>query len=248
MNGRRATGMVGMRMADQHHLQPINAQLAQGRQHHALAQVAVATGRAGIVEQAVVARAQQHRQALPDIQLEHLDLALRQHLPGRPQRHQHQRPQPAQRHPTRQQQQQGAAADQQPGQQRQWLGNPGRLQLRQPSQQPKQQIQRPARQPQQRLTDARDWQQQRAEQCQRQHHNADPGHRDQVGQRRTQADRQAQSQHGRHQPDGDHPLRAGPGLPGPPAPKSVGETIDKHRDRRERQPEARQQAGQRLDQ
>ncbi|CAB5637688.1 Uncharacterised protein [Pseudomonas putida] len=242
------TGVVGMGVADQHQVQAAHPQLAQGRQHHPLAQVALAPGRPGVVQQVVMPSAQQHRQPLADVQLPDLDLAERHRLPGYPQRQQHYATQPAQWYATGHQNQQRTQAHQQPGPQRQNCWQPRRLLLRHQLQQPEEHIEQTSRQPEQCLPYPAQRQQQSAQQCQWQHGQADPGHRNKVGQRRTQAHRQARSQQYRQQADRNHPLRPRPGLPGPPAAQAGTEAIDKRGHGRERQPEPGQQRGQRLHQ
>ncbi|PAV73831.1 hypothetical protein WR25_20548 [Diploscapter pachys] len=116
---RRPAGMIGVTVADQHQVEVPDPQPAQGRQHHALAQVAVPVRRPGVVQQRVMTGTQQHRQALADIQLPHLHLPKGHLLTRRPQGQQHHRARQAQRHAPRQQQQQRAQRDQQPGPQRQ---------------------------------------------------------------------------------------------------------------------------------
>ncbi|MCY1431734.1 hypothetical protein D9M71_477100 [compost metagenome] len=61
-------------MADQQQVQPGQAQAAQGRHHHPLADVEGALARPRIVEERVLAGAHQHRQALPHVQ--HPDFRL----------------------------------------------------------------------------------------------------------------------------------------------------------------------------
>jgi len=106
VDGRSATGMVGMSMTDQHHIQLPHTQFMQGRQHHTLAQVTVTPRRACVVEQAVMTRAQQYRQALTNVQLPDLDLPMRYRIPRQPKGQQHDPAKAAKRHTTRQQQQQ----------------------------------------------------------------------------------------------------------------------------------------------
>ncbi|CAH0650860.1 hypothetical protein PSNVIR_05168 [Pseudomonas sp. Nvir] len=108
-------GMIGVGMADQHHVQVTHPQLAQGRQHHPLPQVAVAPRRPGVIQQVVMPSAQQHRQALANVQLPDLHLPERHRLARHPEGQQHHPAQPSQRHATGQQHQQSPQADQQPG-------------------------------------------------------------------------------------------------------------------------------------
>ena len=61
--------MVGIGMTEQHQVDAFNPQFVQRRQHHPLPQIEIAETWTGVVEQRVMTRADQDRQALTDIKL-----------------------------------------------------------------------------------------------------------------------------------------------------------------------------------
>ncbi|MNH27012.1 hypothetical protein D3C79_871040 [compost metagenome] len=78
-----AARMIGIGMTEQHQVQRLHPQLAQARQHDPLAQVMLTQCRPGVVQHRVLPGAQHERQALADIQLPDLHLAVRYPLSRR---------------------------------------------------------------------------------------------------------------------------------------------------------------------
>ena len=241
--------MIVVGVADQQQVEPPEIQRTQRRQDDTFAAVEVAEARPGVVQQAVLAGPHQNRQALADIQDPDVGLPVLGSLRRYQQRGQQQRqPRQAQRHTGRQQQQRGPQRRQRPDPPRQLAGQPGGQAAGDQAEQREEQLQCPAGQPQQALAEQRHRQQQRTEQRQRHHHQPYPGHGEQIGQGPAAADRQPEDQHHRQQADRRGPLRTC--QPAPPAPgtQPPGKGQRKHGDRRERQPEARLQGRQRLQQ
>ncbi len=83
MNRCRPAGMIRVGMADQHQVQMANTGLAHRGHDHPLADIELTETRPCVVEQRVIAGAQQNRQPLPHIQLQHLDLPHRHGLERR---------------------------------------------------------------------------------------------------------------------------------------------------------------------
>ncbi|MNE00850.1 hypothetical protein D3C80_932730 [compost metagenome] len=84
--------MVGIGVAEQHHVQLTHAQTPEDRHHHALAQVGTAKCRSGVIEHRMLAGAQNERQALTDVQLPDFDLTMGDFRLRREHRQHHQGP------------------------------------------------------------------------------------------------------------------------------------------------------------
>jgi hypothetical protein len=207
-----AAGVVGVAMAGDGHVEPAHAQRMQRRHHHPLAGiVGVADRRAHVVEQRVPLRAQQHRRTLPDVEHLQLELARRRQHPRRPQQRQpQQQRQRLARRAARQQQperpEHGQRQREPPGFRQPPQGQTGFVQPFEPG---PRQVERGRGQPPGPGRGAGMHRvEQGSDQGQRHHHQAPPGHRQQVGERSGKRGLVEQHHGQRQQPDAGHPLRA----------------------------------------